>query len=598
MATNKWEWNNFYTYLQLKDKDQASKVNETISAAIKPHLNSAVKDNFGISFDEFLKSGNQLGYTLQPINSIHLNSHFNDELESNADVIEIIVLGSMALLILLTAVTNYINYTTATSSARSKEITIKKVLGASRGQLIAQHIFDSFVFSVASLLLAIFLVMTFLKDFNLLMGKEILPQAVFSPELILFYFVLVSVVTILAGIFPGIHFIKFAPTSALRAEVFTQSRGGSNFRNALVFFQYFVSFILVVSSLIIYQQLDYVQNKSLGFDNKNVLVISIDNRLPQKRHVFKDEILKLSDVQSASITTNIPSYNHFFTRTLSNDKKNLKDIPVAWAEVDDSYFKTLQMEIQEGRVFSIDRASDSSAILLNEAAARILSVEGQLGDYLSYNNDEEKYQIIGIVKDFHFESFHNEIRPVAIKLVTTNDFRDFVLIKTRGKIDHEMIARVQGIWNTFLPGASFEYNVLEETGDALLDPDRKFARLINLFSILALIISIVGSSALASYVAEKSLKEISIRKVLGASSGHITFVLNRKFLVVILAAFLLAFPVAYYVANKWLENFAFRVNFSVGMFVGGCIFVTLLSLVFINFQYYRAIRSNPVKYIR
>ncbi len=598
MARTKWEWNIFYTYLALKPGRDHKQVEGVLASILVPYLDAALTEGFGITYNEFVEQNNQLGYSLQPMEEIYLHSSFDDELGVNGDFYRIIILMSIAILILITAITNYVNFSTASSSGRSKDVAIKKAVGASNFQVGTQYFAESFIFIFMSIIAAITILLIFDSSLSNLLDKDIEVAKLFSGSMLGIMFLLLIVLTFLSGVFPAFYFNRFQPAIVLRTEGFAKDgkkKGG--FRDALILLQYFVAFIMIVSSMFIYKQLQFANQQELGYDHENVVVLPINQRLLNKREVVKEELLKLSKVNGISITTNIPNFNHFYNRTMSNISESIENISIAYTEVDGDYLNTLDINLLDGEFFQKNRASDETAVILNKTAADVLKVK-DLGAVLDFNGNESRLKVVGIVEDFHFESMHNKIKPLAIRKIVNHDFLDYFIVKVNGEVNNATIEELKSVWNSFLPGSVFEYHILEEQIGFQLKGDKQFAGMVTLFAILALIISIIGTTSLASFIAEKNQKQISIRKVLGATIKDVVIILNKKFVILIGIAMAVALPITWYSTQLWLENFYYSIDYDVLLFFLGCLIVAFISILFINFQYLRTIRTNPVKYLR
>jgi len=552
-------------------------------------------EKYCASILELMKGrGMRLEYYLQPLTAIHLHSDLADELEANGDIKTVYVFSAIAFFILVISCVNFMNLSTACSTRRAKEVGIRKVAGAFRSQLISQFLAESVILSLFSLLMALLLVELALPHFNNLAGKELsthsLSQGITGPSAILGIIVFVG---LLAGSYPAFFLSAFTPITVLKKKSVPGSRG-RRMRGGLVIFQFVVSAILIIGTATVYKQLNFIQNKKLGFKKEQTLVVHDAYILKSQVESFKNELLQSPEILSATVSGYLPVTSQR-TADVVSPEGNLRDrgaVIQRWL-VDFDYVKTMGMEIIKGRDFSREYATDSTAVIVNEAAAGYFGWDDPIGKSIEKNDVD--YRVIGVVKDFHYESMREHISPLVLFAGSSTDFLSLRL-KTENL--SSTLRWIEGKWAAFASGQPFEYSFLDDRFQGMYRAERKTRNIFGTFAALAVFIGCLGLFGLASFMAEQRTKEIGIRKVLGSSVPGIVFLLSKEFIKWVGIALVIAAPVSYFVMTGWLSDFAYRVDIGWDVFflAGGTIL--LISLLTVSSQSVRAALADPVDSLR
>jgi len=524
---NIWISNNFSTYLKLKENaDFASfeaEMKENFTKKIEPNVEAFLK----VTIEEFFEQGNSFEYQLQPIQSIHLYSHKDWEIEQNGNIIYVYVFIGIAILVILIAGINFMNLSTARSGKRAKEVGVRKVSGASRNMLIFQFLTESIIQSFLALFLAFILVELFLPGFNNVMDTNLYLFNDYLLQTVGFSLLVTICYGLFAGSYPAFFLSGFKPVSVLKGDL-TKTKGGALLRKSLVVTQFAASIILIIGMIIIFQQISYLHNKDIGFKGDQVLIVPIQtDQMADNFRNYKSIFLKNSSVHSVSRASyfpgDTPNQNMF---VLEGTEEQL---PLWNLEVDFDFFKTLDIELLEGRLFDIEKDNDSiPSFILNETAINNLNIENavgkRMGTYINQQGDMRYGHIIGIVKDFHIEGFSQPIRPM---ILSVQNYVWFTAFKISPENMNETIAYIEKEWNKLEPSHPFRYTFLDEKFGSMFKQQENFGSMFLYLTILAIIISSMGLYGLASYTAEQRTKEIGVRKVLGASVGQIMNMLNK-----------------------------------------------------------------------
>jgi putative ABC transport system permease protein len=576
-----------YTYVLLGRPENAGEVEKRLPAFVKRQVGE----------DYFIKN-----FQLQPLTDIHLRSRLKGEAEANLNMGTIYFFSAIALVILFIAGANFVNLSTARLQGRAREVGLRKVLGAKRGQIIRQYLGESLFLNFLALLLAIVVAHVFLPLFNALGGMR-LPIDDFYRAPFLLAMVAVALVTALAaGFYPAFVLSAFQPVKTLKRIILSGRTGRSPLRHVLVLTQFAISVVLIASTLVIYRQLHFVRAKELGFDKDHVVVIPMKDRaVSLKWQAIKDELLRYPGVLKVAAVSDAPggadiSKNPFRPEGMTGQE----GIGLCNIKVDYDFLDTLGIKVKEGRAFSKEWATDAeSAFIINEAAAKKFGWPDPLGkslEWLGIRNRSKKGTVVGVVKDFHFQSLRLAIEPMVLHIAP--QYFDTLLVRIQAQDVGRTLDILKRKWKEFSPFFPFKYSFLNEDFDAFYRADEKLGNIFLSFSFLAIFIACLGLFGLAAYTAERRTKEIGIRKVLGASISQILFLLNRDLGKWILIANLIAWPVAYYVMNRWLQNFAYRLPIKFGVFLFTGTLTLLIALSTVVFQAVRAALANPVDSLR
>ena len=598
---DEWLSNNFNTYVLLRKGTDPHKLeakfHRMIVKYIGPMLQSAVKT----SLDDFFKSGSYVGFSLTPLTSIHLHSNKTAELEANGNIQYVYIFSAIALFILLIACVNFMNLSTARSSNRSKEIGVRKVLGSLRVNLITQFMIESVLISFISMLLALGLAWLLLPIFNDLAAKQMSIGLFSRPWLAPAILALVLVVGTLAGSYPAFFLSAFQPIAVLKGSVAAGFKR-SWLRNSLVVFQFGISIFLIVGTAVIYRQLGYIRNRSLGFNREQVLIVQNTYALGDRIRAYKDDMLKVPGVEGATMTGFLPTSDYrndnafFFTPDI--DPK--KAISMQNWSVDENYLPVLGIKLAAGRNFSKEFQTDSSGVVINEAAVRLMGVGDPVGRKL-YNLDDLKtkhvteYHIVGVVKDFNFNSLRQVVTPMGLFL---KEERGKIALRIHTPDLKRVVAQVEQAWQKMVPGQQFSYVFMDDEFNSIYKSEQRMGGISLSFSLLAIFIACLGLFGLAAYAAEQRTREIGIRKVLGATVGGIVQLLSKDFLKLVLVSAVITFPLAWWAMSHWLQDFAYRITIGWDVFALAAVLAVGIALVTVSFQAVRAALANPVKSLR
>ena len=591
---------NFHTYLLLKAgtnyKEFEKNFNSYMEKFIFPYAKKHLQIN---SKEEFEKAGNKIQYSLIPLTDIHLYSKRIQELSPSGTIEYVYVFSAIALFILLIACINFLNLTTARSANRAREVGIRKVLGTQRKNLIFQFLTESVLTALLGVIIAVIIAINALHFFNNISGKELSINNFYSLSFLSFILLLPFIVGIAAGSYPAFFLSHFNPATVIKGKLSTGSKSGG-LRSVLVVFQFAISIVLITGTFIIYKQLNYIQNENLGFQKNHILVVNDAYVLGNNIDAYKNEMLNVPGVISGTESgfLPIPSSRNFSAFYKEAALVSESGITMQRWDVDYDYLKTLGIKLLEGRNFSRDFVSDSTAIILNEAAIKQLGYINPVNKAIytwEGNGRVVKYHIIGVAKNFHYESFHQEIGPLCLMLKKSSGLISFKISST--KIPY-VIKEAENKWKKMAPGIPFSYKFLDDSFNEVYKADQRVGIIALLFSSLAIIVACLGLFGLATFLTEQRTKEIGVRKVLGASVPSIFLMLSKEFIKWIVIANIIAWPVAFYFMNKWLQDFAYRINISWWFFVIAGGIALLTALLTVSFKGIKAATANPVESLR
>ncbi|MFC1724179.1 ABC transporter permease [candidate division KSB1 bacterium] len=534
--------------------------------------------------------------SLQPLTKIHLSSGIGFNNSGGGSVQYIIIFSAAALFILILACINFINLTTARSTLRAKEIGLRKVAGAKRNQIIRQFLGESVVLSVIALLFAVLICLLVLPVFNHLSGKNFSKEIFFSKGLILQMLLITGFAGLAAGGYPALLISAFKPASVVRG-LKQSGVGNMIFRKVLVVFQFVVSVVLLIGTLVVFAQINYMQNKDTGFNKENLMYIRLSNSNISKHEEYKNELKRYPGIIEITAANSFPTYGISFSNSLWNweGKTEKTDVLFTTNIVDYDYFKTFGIDILEGREFSRNFASDSAALVINEKAMNLMGFNNPVGKKITYGrtgDTQTDYRIIGVVRDFNFLSLHSEIGPQVIVLAPEYD--RYIFARISGENTTETIGFMENKWKEFGFDYSFDYGFIDESFQSLYTGEKQIGDLLKYFTVLAVIISCLGLFGLASFMTVQRTKEIGIRKVLGANISSILLLFTKEFNKCVLTANIVAWPLAYYFMYKWLGNFAYRTDLKLWIFFAAGFVSILISILTVSYQAVRSARSNPV----
>lgn len=580
-----WVRHEFYTYVLLEDGNSQMELEAKMPAFIDKYAAQQVKAILG----------GTISSSLQPLESIHLHSHRQAEISPNGDIKYVYIFSFIALIILLIACVNFMNLATARSAKRSMEVGLRKVVGANRTQLVRQFLGESLMFTCFALIFALLIVTAALPSFNSLTGKEIDINYLNNPILLGGLVLILIFVALASGSYPAFFISRYQPADVLKGAKSTSTKR-SLLRRGLVILQFSISIILIISTTVVLNQLDFLRNKKLGFNKDHVVVVPITaNSFRQNAESVKKELMQNPNITNASITHSVPGGNTAGDVIRMVKEEGALTMTVRMIYTDHDYIKTMGMEIVEGRDFSKDMSTDTSeAFIINESAVRTWQLDRPLDTQLEWG--EKKGKVIGIVKDYQFQSLKDEINPLVIHIEPGNTI--FFAIKVRPEGIPETLQFIETKWKEMDPAHPFEYYFMDESFDRLYRNEEKLSQIFGVFSSLAIFIAALGLFGLALFMVEQRTKEIGVRKILGASLSNIFVLISKEFVYLVLIANLVAWPFAYILMRKWLQNFSYRIEMGIWIFVLAGVIAFAIALITISFQAIKAALADPVKSLR
>jgi len=564
-----------------------------------------VEENLGA----FLKTtGVTLELLLQPLTEIHLHSDLEGEIENNSDITYVYLFSGIGLFILLIACLNFMNLATARSANRAKEVGMRKVVGAYRIQLIIQFISESMIMGFIAVVIAVFIVFLAMSFFSNISGKEFTNSSLANPVLYAGLAALFLVVGIIGGSYPAFFLSAFRPVDVLSGAL-KRGAKSSILRIVLVSLQFTVTIILIIGTLTINNQINFMVNRDLGYNKEQVLAFTLRNaETREKIDVIKSELIQHPGIIAVSASRGLPNNPTSSSLHHPAGRPDEENLLMSMLFTDDEFIDLYEIEVLEGRKFSKEYSTDfTEAILINESAVKALGWQddplGKEIEYFTGVNERGKRTVIGVVKDFHFESLHNEIRPLAIYnslMWNTDNPDDFNVISVRTKTDNvqETVGFLKSKWKEFDSRYPFEYFFVDEQYDAFYRAEEHMGQLFEYFTVLAIIIGCLGLFGLASYTAEQRTKEIGIRKVLGATAPNIILLLVREFTKWIVIAVVVAWPAGYFLMNSWLQNFAYRIDLGAVTFITAAGIALLIAVFTVGYQAVKAALSSPVNALK
>ena len=593
LRTN-WGNNSFFTYLLLPPKYNTSRMLTQFPRFIDKHM--ANEEYIGKQASKYTSLG------LQKLTDIHLYSHTDYEAEPNGDIKRVYIFAAIAFFILLIACINYMNLSTARSALRAREIGIRKVIGARKRELISQFLSESVLLSWVAIFIAFGLLYLALPGLNKLSGQQISPGILMKWQILVPVLITPFVVGILSGLYPALFMSSFQPVKTLKGLFKT---GGSNisFRKVLVIIQFAISIVLIITTAIVFQQLHYMQKKSLGFNKDHIVVIPYNNALNDKYEAFRSDLLSNSNFKNSTRTSRIPTgrlLDDMGAYVLSGDSMKATNTDIKFVSVDYDFVPAYSIPMAAGRNFSREYGTDTLGFVLNESAVKSIgwkSPQEAVGKDFKYGNTTG--HVIGVIKDFHFESMHQSIVPLVLVMFPPSvSYFNNLSVKFSGNNLPASLSYLENTWKKFLPEIPYQYTFLDENFDKLYQAEQRQGNIFTIFACIAIFIACLGLFGLSAFAITQRIKEIGIRKVLGADVSTIVTLLSKDFLKLVLIAAIIAFPVAWYFMHKWLQDFAYRISMPWWIFIIAGIIASVIALFTISFQAIKAAVSNPVKSLR
>lgn len=595
--STEWLSNSINTYIELAPGADVAKVEAGLNDLIVKYVGPEIQQFMGMTIEQMREQGGEYGYFSVPVLDLHLNApNVQTSFEPPGDITYVYIFSAVGIFLIVIACVNFMNLSTASAAGRAKEVGLRKTLGSDRSGMMIQFLFESILYVVLATLISFVLIWLLLPWFNQLAGKELTLQIFSEPWFLASLGGLVLGIGFLAGSYPAFYLTAFNPVEVLKGKIARGAKSGG-FRRTLVVGQFFISIGLIACTILVNQQLQYMQNKNLGFNKEQSIVLTNTARLDSNKEPFKEELLSDSRVISASYSNfTIPGTQNV---TIFERPNQDQDYIMALYYADHDHREALGFEMAEGRYFNRDFATDTAAIVINEAAVKEMGFEDPVGEEIYYSGSQRNYRVIGVMKDFNFESLRNEIMPLAMMLIDTQDgSANEMIVRFDTDDPGEAVDIIESTWAEYAGGEPLDYNFLDDDFDQLFRQEQRLGNVFTAFTLIAIFIACLGLLGLSAYITEQRRQEIGIRKVLGATTSSILTLLSTEFIKLTGIAFLLAMPVAWYFISDWLQNFAYRIEVSPMIFVLTAAATLVIVLLTISWQTMKAAFMNPVESIR
>ena len=589
-----WLNNFLFTYYKLRETASVEQVNAKFEDLVVKYIGPEIERFMGATLAQMRESGGEYGYFSTKLTDIHLHSTTIDGLEAAGNITYVYFFAGIGIFILVIACINFMNMSTAKSAGRAKEVGLRKTLGSLRGQLINQFLSESIIYSFVAVVLAIAVSYFLLPYFNLLSGKNLDITSYSNPLFIAGFAGLILFVGLLAGSYPAFYLTSFNAVEVLKGKVRAGMKS-KGVRSVLVVFQFALSIFLIIFTSVVYQQISYMQEKNLGIDKNNVVVIRNANRLGTNKEAFRNALLGEAGIEKTSYTNNeFPGVNN---TTVFKEAGSAQDHIMGLYYADYDHMDVLKFEMARGRYFSKDFPSDSTAIIMNEAAIREFNFPDLDNAEVLYNDSGEgmtKHKVIGVVKNFNFESFKTDVRPLAIML--TRSSRN-LMVRYDGS-SSDVVQKLERLWKEYAGNEPLDYEFMDQSFDKLFRAEQRMGEVFSVFAGLAIFVACLGLFALSAFTSEQRTKEIGIRKAMGASSVSLTILLSKEFTTLVVIAFIPAAAIAWYVADSWLQGFAYRIDINPFIVLLSGVTAFVIAWLTVSFQSVKASLSNPVNSLR
>ena len=591
-----------YNYLRLSEGTDPVAFKSRMEEIVEIYAAGQIERTQGISFADYKAAGNGYRYYLQPVSDIHLTSQLEGEFEPNGNITYIYIFVSISIFVLALAAVNFVNLATARSTERAREVGIRKVLGSFKKQLISQFLVESVLISILGTVLGIALVYLTMPYFNDLAQKQIEFDLLSNPLFIPGFVAFALFIGAAAGIYPAFVLSSFSPAIVLKGKIITGQRGNW-IRNGLVVFQFWISIVLICCTLIVNDQMQYLQNKELGFDRENTLVIEQALSLQGNMKTFKERLKTIPGVQQVGASSAMPGKGLYFGSSFQMAGMD-ENVALNCVVFDENYIATMGMNVVEGRGFSLD-FQDSLSLMLNEKAVAALNIQGNpIGQRITNIHAanpqvNREYTIVGVLGDYNYKSLHTEITPMAIfSDQSVQSFISTIPVKVQSENLQATVGAINALWDEMVPTTAFTFDFLDQNLAQLYDTEERSGYLFLVFASIAIVIACVGLFGLAAYIVGNRVKEIGVRKVLGASSASVVFLLLKDFNKLILVAIVVAVPVTILIMKSWLQGFAYYQSIRPEVFVIGGVLALVIAWVTVSYQSIKAAVANPVKSLR
>lgn len=593
-----WIWTQTVTYVKLRPDADPGAVNNRLTSFADRHAPATFK-KLNMDYDAFVKERGNWNMYITPVRDVYLNhNRAGNRIGPVGDVKYIYILSAVAIFILLIAIVNFVNLSTARGATRAKEVGVKKTLGLMRGGLITQFQVEHITITVLSVMMGLILLEVFRTLIEPITGIQI-PSGWAEPEFIIAIFTFPIVVGFLAGLYPSFYLTAFNPVQVLKGRVATGLKS-SGLRNTLVVFQFTISIALMAGTLIVFQQLNFFRTQNVGFDKENLLIINNAEKLGTRLESFRDEIANLKGVRDVSLSMDIRGGFEDIYHREGDDRK----ISISHYKVDEHFFNTTKLELAAGRGFDLSRPSDKDAIVVNETTARLLDMTNDqiLGEHISYLGDEiGPQEVIGVVKDFHFQSLHQNILPMMFMSSKSTMWGDdrIAIIRYEPGTPYELLQKIEEKWKKMMTEETpFSYSFYNEQVKEQYQQEERLGSLFSIFTGLSMIIAVVGLVGLVAYSAEVKKKEIGIRKVFGASTSGLVMMMNSQYIKLIGISLVIATPIAWLALQQWLDTFAYRTEIKLWVFVAAGLAELVLAMLSVGYLSLRAASLNPSRVLK
>lgn len=595
-----WLMHGSLTYFKLKEGMTIDAVCDSLQPFLFRNIKDEIEQSLGLELEQFEAKGQEYRYELQKLTDIHLQSNLDGELERNGSITRVWLFSAIALIILLLACINFMNLSTAKAATRAREVGIRKVMGSYRNELVLQFLLETLLYVLLALSLALLMVELAMPWFNEISGKQLTVTLLFKGFFPLVLLAIVGVSTLAAGFYPSVYLSDFQPAQVLKGQVLPRN-GMVGLRRLLVVFQFSSAIVLIISTLVVFRQLAFVNNKDLGFQLHDVLVVKRVHSLGNNLEAYRNKVLQIKGVNQAGYALNLPG-DEFFSNSMGVEGQPLDQVSIlSFMMADYHLADALKIRLTEGRWFEPDSLSDTAAIVINRAALNKLQLNDWQKERIALhgakNTGKQVYRIIGIIEDFHFESLHKSVKPFGILLRTNNGMNRLAVNVEPGQMPY-VLEQVRNLWDEFETGQPFEYTVLDTQIGSLYRGEETIGVIYTSFSALALLIAALGLFGLSAHTIESRTRELGLRKILGAGSGHIVRLLFFEFTRWVFYASVLAWPLAWWMMDRWLRGFAYHVQLSPVEFVLATIITLSVAFVSVLYQSIKASRLNPIEAIQ
>jgi putative ABC transport system permease protein len=589
--TDSWSWSILYTYAKFPKEKQL---------VVEEKLDRLV-ERYAIPMLEGGEENSDYNLKVMPVQDIHLNSHLLREHEANSYQSYIYIFSLVAAFVLLLACINFMNLATAKAGLRSMEVGVRKVMGSQKSQLIYQFLVEALILVLISVVLSLIVVTLSNGLFNQLTGKSLQFNLLGNSMVLWMIPALTILLTLLSGFYPAFYLSSFKPLQIISKQL-AIGKNSHSFRNGLVVFQFATSLTLIICTVLVQRQMSFIQNSDPGFERDQLVIIHNDGEIQNsQREDFKGHFASSSNVQSLSFSTGIPMSGQFQMRSFNLPTSDLEQ-GMNWYEGDDSYLDTYQFKLLAGRNFSATSGADQHKVIINQTAAKQLGiVDNPIGQLVSKNageNDEATLEVIGVVEDFNFESFRNEIKPLVIEYMHDYFLRDYISVKIQGGNIQAGVEELSVAWKQYEPRVPMNFSFLNEDFGRVYESEMNMANLLQVLTGISILIACLGLFGLTAYTTELRNKEIGIRKVFGATMLEIFVMLSASFFKLILLSMIIAVPLALVFMQRWLADFAYKTGIEIWVIIGAILACFGLALATIFFQTYKSIRANPVKSLK